>query len=233
MAVSRNPALERMVEQQMRNWELARSQRHDAPAPAAQEEADFVTIANNVGGGGGDVANRLGERLKWPVFDRQILKEMAADDDVRIRLYHSMDERKLGFFEETFRSFMKGELRRNDYFRHLTKTLLCLNCQGPAVFVGRAADLILPNTRGLRVKVVCSREQRIRHFAEQMGLRAKEAARQVRRIDQDRADFILKHFNRDVNDPTRFDLLVNVERFSTDQVVDLVVSGLRVRGIVV
>ncbi len=231
MTVSRNPTPERMIEQQMRNWELARSQQPDSSAKAPGQGADFVTITNNVGGGGGDMANLLGKRLNWPVFDRQILKEMADDDEVRTRLYQSMDERKLGFFEEAFRSFMRREFCRNDYFRHLTRTFLCLNCQGPAVFVGRAADLILPKSAGLRVKVVCSLDRRIRNFAEHTGLSKKRAAREVDRIDRDRAEFIRKHFNLEVNEPSRFDLLINVERFSTEQSVELVLSALKLRGI--
>jgi len=190
-------------------------------------------MTNNGGGGGGYLANLLGARLNWPVFDRQILKAMADGDDVRTRLYQSMDERKLGFFEESLRSLMKGGVRRNEYFRHLTRTVLCLNCQGPAIFVGRAADLILPRSKGLRVKVVSSLDRRIRSFAEQTGLSSSESAGQVDRIDRERADFIRKYFNVEVNEPTRFDLLINVERFSTEQSAELILSALDLRGITV
>lgn len=231
MAVSRNPTLERMVEQQMRNWELARFQRSDPSAQAPEQGSHFVTITNNVGGGGGDIANLVGEQLNWPVFDRQILKAMADDDDVRTRLYQLMDERRLGFFEETFRSLTDGEFRRNNYFRHLTKTFLCLNSQGPAVFVGRAADLILPRSMGLRVKVVSSLDHRIQSFATRTGLSTGEAAKEVDRIDRERAGFIRKHFNVDVNEPTRFDLLINVERFSAKQAAELILSALKRCGI--
>jgi cytidylate kinase len=220
-----------MVEQQMRNWELGRSQRPGTGGRSPVPCAEFVTITNNVGGGGGEIAKLLGERLNWPVFDRQILKEMAADDEVRTRLYEAMDERKLGFFEEAIRSFTQGEYRRDDYFRNLTRTLLCLSCQGPAVFVGRAADLILSESKGLRVKVVSSFDQRVRRFAEHAGISEKEATKQVKRIDEDRAYFIWTHFGVDVNEPTRFDLLINVERFSTNQSVQLVLSALTLRGI--
>ena len=94
MTPSRDPALDRMFEQKMRNWELGRSQGPGSSAQAPDECADYVTISNNVGGGGGDIAHLIGKHLDWPVFDRQILEEMADNDEVRARLYKSMDERK-------------------------------------------------------------------------------------------------------------------------------------------
>ncbi|UCD28605.1 MAG: cytidylate kinase family protein, partial [Planctomycetota bacterium] len=96
--------LSKVVERQVRNWELARSQKIDNGSARTQEVEDFVTIANICGAGGNEVAAMLSEKLNWPLFDRQILSVMAGDDDVRARLYETMDERDLGWIENTFRS---------------------------------------------------------------------------------------------------------------------------------
>ncbi|MCP5110323.1 MAG: cytidylate kinase-like family protein, partial [bacterium] len=64
----------RLVERQMRNWELARAQRVEVPAvPGAKEVEHYVAISRTVGSGGSEVAVLLGERLGWPVFDKEIL----------------------------------------------------------------------------------------------------------------------------------------------------------------
>lgn len=231
-AMSRNPAMAKVVERQMRNWELGRSQQPTpmsakAPAPVA----DFITITNNVGAGGKEIGQLLAKRLDWPVFDRDILKTMAADDECRTHLYSSMDERDLGWFEETFRSFLQCEFRKNDYFHRLTETILCLARQGRAIYVGRAADLILPRSRGFRVKIYASLQYRIEHFAKTNGVDEKEAAKSVDRIDRERAAFIQQRFTIDASDPMRFDLMLNIERFNPEQVVEVILQALPMRGI--
>lgn len=235
--VSGDSGLAKVVERQMRNWELARSQALAAgETPAKEKERsvyDFLTIANDIGGGGGDIGAMIGERLGWPVFDRQILSAMAADDEVRARLYRSMDERDLGWFEETMRSFAHGEFRKYDYFHRLTETLLFLARKSHAVFVGRAADLILPKDKGLRVKVICPYEMRVANFARHAGIPTKEATRQLERIHAERAAFIARHFKIDILDATRFDLLINVSRFTPQQAVEMILLAMRHRGIAI
>ena len=61
--------LSRVVEKQMRNWELARAQsRGPRPHAAPRDVADFVTISRTMTSGGTHVATLLGERLGWPIL---------------------------------------------------------------------------------------------------------------------------------------------------------------------
>jgi len=221
--------VDRAVEKQMRNWEIARAQRREA-ARRGGEVYDFVTIANIVGAGGNEVAGLVGEALKWPVFDRQLLSSMAGDDETRARLYHSIDERDVGWLESTFRAFMQEEFRKNDYFHRLIETALCIARQGSAVFVGRSADLILPRGKGLRVKLVASPERCAQNFARRNNVNLEHARAEVARIEAERRDFIRNHFHIDPYEPTRFDLIVNVERFETRQVVELILAAHKVRA---
>ena len=123
---SADPALSRLVEKQMRNWELARSQRISTPTPKQEEVEDFLCISRMVGVDDRQVAVLVGERLGWPVFDREILEAMAGDDDFRRQIYTSMDQRDLSWWEEALRSLMDRDFVRNDYFHRLCETLLSL-----------------------------------------------------------------------------------------------------------
>ncbi len=147
----------KIVEKQMRNWELSRAQRVP-PQPYAPpcDVCDFVCISRAVGSGGSQVATLLGEQLGWPMFDREILQVMARDDKVRTRLFEHLDERDVGWLEDAVRWLIRGASRPEDYFHRLTETILALARQGRAVFLGRGADLILPRDRGLRVRIIAS-----------------------------------------------------------------------------
>jgi len=227
--LSSNPGLAKIVEKQMRNWELARSQRPTAPQQGETEVEEFVALSRMIGSGGGQIAHALGERLDWPVFDKQILHVMAGDDAIRRHLYESMDERDLSWFEATLRSLLQGKYAKNDYFHTLTETILSVARQGHAVFLGRAADLVLPADTGLRVRIVASPDHCIRQFAERHDITAHESRARFEQIERERTEFIEHHFRTTAADPARHDLIINVQRWSQEDAVELILSALRMR----
>lgn len=225
----KDPGLSRAVEKQLRRWEIAAQQGPCAEGVKKGPVCPYVALSNQVGAGGDDVAALLGEKLGWPIFDKQILHFMAGDDEVRTRLYKNMDERDLGWFEESFRSMMQQEFRRNDYLHQLTQTVMLLARRGPAIFLGRGVDLILPRGKGLRVQVIASRRRRIENFAHRTGMTSEQAAVDIERIERERREFIRRDFHADADDPTRFDLLINVERFSPQDAAKLIEAALVVQ----
>jgi len=227
---SHNPTAAKLVERQMRNWELARAQRLSVPAPQREEVEDFIAISRNAGVQGKVVAAELGERLGWPVFGREILDVMAGNDDLRRQIYASMDERDLSWYEETLRALMQPEFVKNDYFNRLTETVLSLARQGHAVFLGRGADFILPRTIGFRVRLVAPFELCAEDFAKRHNLTPERARVEVARLEQERSEFIRNHFQIDPADPTRHDLTINMERFTLKQTVELILSARTATG---
>ncbi len=227
--ITDSPALARVVERQLRNWELAREQRLASAEPSPPDVADFITLTRRVGAGGQDVAELLGERLGWPVLDKQILNAMAGDDRLRRQVYESLDERGISWCEETLRSLMHSTFSRNDYFRRLSESVLSLARQGSAVFLGRAADLILPRTMGLRVGLVAAEETCAGRFAQRTGMPIEEARAQIARLEQERGEFIRQHFHVEANDATRLDLVINTDRMTTEQAVDVILAAHEVR----
>ncbi len=217
--------LEKVVERQMRNWELARTQRLAVPGQEHADVEDFVAISRQVGAGGAEVASQLGDVLGWPVFDKEILGVMAGDDAIRERIYRSMDERDVSWSEETLRSIVQPEFIKNDYFHRLTQTVLSIARQGHAVFLGRGIDLILPKRRGLRVRLTAPREQRVEVYSSERGVSPEQARAELARIDKDRMEFIRKHFTADPDDVDRWDLSISLERLTVVDAVGLILSS--------
>ena len=216
----------RVVERQMRNWELARSQRLEVPTPKRKEVEDFICVSRRVGTPGTSaVAAGIGEALGWPVFDKEILDAMGGDDFYRKQIYANMDQRDLSWSEELMRSFFDGKFVRNDYFHRLCETLLSLARQAPAVFVGRGADLVLPADRGFRVRLIASHQARVENLAADRGLTAKAAKVEIGRLEQERLKFLERHFRLDPSTSARFDLTVHLGRFTVEQAVEVILKA--------
>ena len=222
---SHDPGVAKLVDRQVRNWEIARTQRLGVPAPQRAEVEDFISVSRSVGAGGREVASLLGEKLGWPVFHKELLDHMAGDDELRRRIYKSMDERDMGWCEETLRSLLQPEFVKNDYFHRLTETVLSRAGLGHAVFLGRAAHLIRPTTVGFGGWLGALLEPRVDFFASRYNLTADEARIEVARLEQQRTEFVQNHFRIDAADPTRHDLTLNLARFTPAEAVDLILSA--------
>ncbi len=209
----------------MKNWELSRLQRPERSASSPAEVEDFITLSRQVGVASEKLAQALGGRLGWPVFGRSLLDAMAGDDDVRRRVYRSMDERDLRWWEEALRSLVERDFDVNDYFHRLSHTVLSLARQSPCVLVGRGCDLMLPPSLGLRVRLVAPLGQRIESLAKSLGLSAAGAKREVERIEGERAEFLHHHFRAQADDPARADLTINVGRWGAGVAIDLILAA--------
>ncbi|RMF84958.1 MAG: cytidylate kinase-like family protein [Planctomycetota bacterium] len=128
--------------------------------------------------------------------------------------------------------YVCGErLEPHDYFRSLARTVLAIARGGNAVFVGRGADLLLPQECGLRVRIIAPKQRCIETYAERHGLDREAAAREIERIVKERDAFIRRYFHRDPADPARYDLMLNLARLTPDDVIELVVEALQRRGV--
>jgi hypothetical protein len=219
-----------VVEKQMRNWELAQAQRPRAPETKRPEVEDFIAISRMVGVDALGVGEILAKKLGWPVFDREILDLMAGDDFDRRQIYASMDERDLHWSEENLRGFFDTKFVKNDYFHKLCETLLLLARKSPALFLGRGGDLLLPHDLGFRVRLVAPFERRVEWTAAMKGLPTAAARREVERLEAERESFYSRHFHVRIDDPLRFDMTINMDRFAPDQAAAAILAVRRIKS---
>jgi len=79
----------------------------------------------------------------------------------------------------------------------------------------------------LRVRLIGPVRDRIATWSRNLGISEREAARQVRTIDRERADFVQDHFFKDPADQRNYDLILNVARFSVAMSADVIVEAVR------
>ncbi len=213
----------RLVERQMRNWELTRSQRTAGATAPNRQVNDFICISREVGAGGGEIAATVGRKLGWPVFDRELLQLMAGDDVAQKTIYGTLDERDAGWLGSMLQILMDSRFVRDDYFRKLSETVLALVRKGSAVFVGRAVDLILPAGIGLRVRIIAPQQVRLKRVAQREHIDEARAARLINQIEEERTAYIRRHFGAGGVDQMRYDLVINLARMTHDQAANVII----------
>ena len=69
---------------------------------------------------------------------------------------------------------------------------------------------------GLRVRVVCDKEQRILAVMERMGLERKKAAQYVDQVDDDRRRWAKSMYDVSAEEVINYDVVVNLEQMSLE-----------------
>jgi cytidylate kinase len=99
---------------------------------------------------------------------------------------------------------------------------------GEVMIVSHAASLALAGREDvLRVLVTASPQTRRNRTAASLGLDDDEAARELKRSDAGRADYIKRFYGIGTELPTHYDLVINTDRFSPENAAQLVVAAAR------
>jgi cytidylate kinase len=207
------------------HWEERRAARRAGRLVHSLEPT--IAINRQAGARGSTIAQIVGQRLGWPVYDHELLQQIASQMQVRVSLLETVDERIMPWLEERIETFLSGPTVNDaSYFRHLVQTILSLGEHGQAVIVGRGASFMLSSRTTLRVRLVAELEDRIAAMIGQRGLSLDQATRYVRDTDRERARFVKEHFHVDVADPLHYDLVLNASRLSTSGCAAIIVAAL-------
>lgn len=227
----RDKVLDHLVDQVFRRWE-ARRYAASAASLESPRHPFTITLEREAGARGTSVAQEVGRRLGWPVYDHALLERIAEDSGLRASLLESVDERRVGWVKESFQEFVQAFAEvsfatTSSYVHHLVRTLLALGANGECVIVGRGACFVLPRETTLSVRLMAPLPERIAMLARELGVSAHEAEREVRRIDRERTDFIRNTFSKDPFHPLHYDQVLNSARLSVAGCAEVILVGLR------
>lgn len=218
--------------------QIAMSDFRDRAGQTAPQPGRFVTedgtalgpcllISRECGSGGSLLAQQVGERLGWNVFDAKIVDEIAQSANVHHRLLQSVDERIRSRWERTWRDILLDDKSDEKYLRHLKQVVMALGHHGNVVLVGRGAQFLLPPRCSLRVRLFAPLEMRIEWLAEQEKLTPKQARLKIKQVDAERAAFVWKIFKQDSGAILNYDLLINAGEISIENATELVLAAIK------
>jgi hypothetical protein len=187
-----------------------------------------VAISREAGSGGRFIADQLGVRLRWPVYDKELVEQISRDAGLNAEMVDSVDEHRSSFFVETLEAFVGAStIGGASYVHRLAKTLAGLAAHSDCVIVGRGASLILPPPSTVSIRIVASPSDRVARYCELHEVKPTVATTELKRIERERADFVKRYFHKDVGDPHLYDLVLNTSRFSDETCLGLCEHAVR------
>lgn len=222
------------AERQMRTWALA-LELTPPPAPAGKVPLQklfkpYVAVSRESGIDAGEIAHVVAARLNWKVLDREVVEYIAEQHNWSRVSVESVDERKSSWFHDTLGKWLDSKLvSQVEYVRGLGRIIALAAQRENVVFVGRGAQFILPRDVGLTVRLIGPRKSRIRELMREENLNEHEAEKALDDVDRGRTDFVRRYFHRDIADPAVYDMVVNLEHFTNEEVAELIVKACHMR----
>jgi hypothetical protein len=189
-----------------------------------------VCISHATGADGAAVGRAVAERLGFQYVDDEVIAEAAEWAEIDPALVADAERRKplvarlLGHMAEggVSQQLASGQWARTaptdaDLRVLITDVLRSFADRGSVVIVSHAASFALAGREALRVLVTASDDTR--------ASRVPEGAKQVRREDGNRADYLKRFYGVERELPTHFDLVINTDVLTPEKAADIIVAA--------
>ncbi len=197
----------------------------------------IITISRQRGSGEVEFTNKLTDALGYPLYDDRLIQQVAAELEVHTGVVRALDERLApSAIQSVLARLTGGRVRgqaaatreeggvRPEIVRTALRSVVReIARRDNAIIVGRGAGIILSDLRGvLKLRLVAPQEFRARNHARTVGMNLGEADEEVQRTDSERRAYIRRMFNVDWDEPTLYDIVINMARTDSDTAVRIV-----------
>lgn len=206
----------------------------------------LVTITRQYASGGSEIGRLVVEQLGWTLIDNEFVDQVArlaglSPDEVARR-----EERAPGLLERLARTLaiaspemfittgehaVSVDTEEATIVKMTERVIEEAASEGRVILVGRGAQAVLatrPNA--LHVYVIASKPWRKRLAVERLGVDPATVDKVLEDTDRQRDEYVKTYYNRDRQDLTSYDLVLNAERLGVAGAAELVVAEVRRRG---
>ncbi len=219
----------RIVEKQINNWSRRNSLRDAPDQNNRHDKYPVITISREFGAPGAALAEYMGNRTDFDVWDKKLLKAIAEELGSDQKFIETLDERRQQAVEDAVAAFITNLNTNVSYLHSLIRIVRTIEEHGKSIIVGRGSNYICQQPNSLHVRLVAPLKHRIADYAKRKNLDRDEVKRLAEQKDRERTEFIRQNFQKEISNPPDYDLIINAEKYSLDQMAELVLNAYRIK----
>lgn len=214
---------------------VAANMHHKPTTKSARPPA--VTISRQTGARGRSIGTKLQEALRaqdpkakvpWTLFDDNLVKEVLEDHKLPAELEKFMPDDAVSEIESSINEILGRHPSMWSLFEKTVRTIVRLSRMGNCIIVGRGGNKITQGfSNVLQVRLIGSHEKRVQQMVAIKHISRKEAADYIKREDAARQRYVKQHFHCKIDDPLLYDLVINTDNCSDEQVVEILIAAMR------
>lgn len=197
-----------------------------------------ITIGRQFGSGGKDVADALGRKLGFPVYDNELILKAAQDSGFSAEFFVQSDEKKRflslsAIFTSGWSGDAENYMSDKGLFQIQCETIRRIAEQGAAIIVGRCSDYVLRD-RGntLDVFLTSPLDVRAGRVAERQGIPVEEAQSLVERRDRSREEYYNYYTFGNWGMASNYDICMDSSMLGIEGTADAIIEFARKAGLI-
>ena len=200
--------------------------------PPPKTGQPFVTISRETGAGGHSLSKFLRGYLDmkcplsqndWTVFDKDLVQMSMKEHGLPERFSKYLPEKRVSEIKSLIGELAGLHPSLWELNQLVFESLLHFGNIGGVILIGRGSHIITRRLHnGFHLRLVGSLEQRAKRVAEYHKIPAKEAKGFIRKEDRERELWIKDNFNEAIDDPLAYDLTLNTDKLSMEDIASLV-----------
>ena len=197
-----------------------------------------ITIGRHFGSGGCEVGTKLAQELGLDFYDKNILRMNSDESGIEESFYYLADEKagnKLLYKiiksltpEKGAPSFGSDLISADNLFRFQSEVIRKLAAEENCIIMGRCADYVLEGL--VRIFIYADMDFREKRTIEKEYYAAKDAKKNIKRIDRERRDYFRYYTGKEWESPDNYDLMINTAAIGIDGAVETIKNYLKTRG---
>lgn len=203
-----------------------------------------ITVGRQFGSGGRELAQALAQALEIDYYDKELLVKAANHSGIAHEFFENNDEKFPSFLHGLFSFTMGvtpmcyytggGSITDDSLYKSVSDFILAESQKNSFVVVGRTADYILrDHPRVVNIFLHAPMEECVKRItARADALTPEKAAALAKRTNRWRADYYNFFTDKEWGNASSYDLTIDTSLMPMDKIVDLVISYLKLRGII-
>jgi len=178
----------------------------------------IIAISRGTFAGGEALATTVAERLGYRCLSREVLLEAGWGYGIPVdKLSAALDKRP---------PLWERLIGKRTHYLTFVKAALCDQAlAGPLVYHGYVGHLVFPGvSHVVRVRAIADMEYRIEAAMRHQGFARKDAVAYIDRVDKERRAWARSAFDVEWDDPTLYDVILNLGRMALDTACDMIVD---------
>lgn len=219
----------------LRSYLVATYRRHEADGLAHQNQPS-VTVSRDTGAGGEELCQHLGKMLTqhygasqhpWTVIDRNLIDFVLQEMNQPAKVAEYLPEASHFGIEQFIREMLGVHPpvwsmveKTNEVIRRLAKA-------GNVVIVGRGSHLVTRDlARTFSIRLIAPLEARIIRIMQRDKVQKDDAVALIKKEDEAKAAYLDTYFQRDIDNPRDYNLVLNTSGFTPEQGAKVVFHAL-------
>ncbi len=205
---------------------------------APQHRRASITISREFGCEGYPLAHRLAEKLNenagsWHIFNRDIFNQISENPQYTERLLEEIRAERRNQLQQYLDHFFTHAPTELMQFKKLAQSIKAVAHKGHAIIVGAGGTILgQDDDSQFHVRLVADMDFKVKRLKPLVpDMSPAEIIETIEQTNRNRVEFIREFTAKDITDPSYYDLTLNNDRYTVDQMADVVIYTMKLRGL--